>query len=136
MGKITTCYKGGMLFESKMGNHSLLIDVPAGMGGSDRGPTPPELLIASLGSCVAAFVADYCGRAGIDAQDMSVDVSFDKVEDPTRLVNIKVTVHLPHGDCGKRRQAVLKVAEQCPVHATISTLEGVDIVIEDQAGCE
>ena len=50
MAKITTYYKGDMLFESKLGTHSIIIDVPAGMGGTDRGPTPPELFIASLGS--------------------------------------------------------------------------------------
>ena len=57
MAKITTYYKGDMLFESKLGAHSVIIDVPAGMGGKDRGPTPPEIFIASLGSCVGAFVA-------------------------------------------------------------------------------
>ena len=32
MGKVTTYYKGDMLFESKLGNHSVLIDVPTGPG--------------------------------------------------------------------------------------------------------
>ena len=84
MGTVTTIYKGDMLFESKLGNHSLIIDVPASMGGSDRAPTPPEIFVASLGSCVAAFVASYCEKTGIDATDLSVDVTFDKVENPTR----------------------------------------------------
>jgi putative redox protein len=129
MGKVRTFYKGDMLFESKLGNHSVLIDVPSGMGGSDRGPTPPELFIASLGSCVGAFVANYCGNSGVDISDMTVDVTFDKVEDPTRLVNLKVDVNLPHGDCKKRQKAILRVAEHCPVHETIATLEGIEINI-------
>jgi len=127
MGKVTTYYRGNMLFESKLGNHSIVIDVPSGMGGSDRGPTPPELFIASLGSCVGAFVANYCGQAGIDTRDMSVDVTFDKVEDPTRLVNLRIGVNLPHGDCNKREKAILRVAEHCPVHETIATLKGIEI---------
>lgn len=126
MGKITTFYKGDMLFESKLGSHSLLIDVPAAMGGSNRAPTPPELFIASLGSCVGAFVAHYCNNAGIDTRDMSVDVSFDKVEDPTRLTNVKITVKMPHGACGRRKEALRRVAEHCPVHETINTIEGVE----------
>ncbi|MBK8047581.1 MAG: OsmC family protein [Anaerolineales bacterium] len=126
MGKITTFYKGDMLFESKLGNHSILIDVPANMGGSDRAPTPPELFVASLGSCVGAFVAHYCNNAGIDTRDMSVDVSFDKVEDPTRLTNVKITVKMPHGACGRRKEALRRVAEHCPVHETINTIEGVE----------
>ncbi len=132
MGKVTTYYKGDMLFESKLGNHSVLIDVPAGMGGSDRGPTPPELFIASLGSCVGAFVANYCGKSGVDTKDMTVDVTFDKVEDPTRLVNLKIEVNLPNGDCEKRQKAILRVAEHCPVHETIATLEGIEININGQ----
>lgn len=132
MGKVTTHYKGDMLFESKLGNHSVLIDVPAGMGGSDRGPTPPELFIASLGSCVGAFVANYCGKSGVDTKDMTVDVTFDKVEDPTRLVNLKIEVNLPNGDCAKRQKAILRVAEHCPVHETIATLEGIEININGQ----
>lgn len=129
MAQITTHYKGDMLFESKLGNHSVLVDVPPGMGGADRGPTPPELFIASLGTCVGAFVANYCGQAGIDAGDMSIDVAFDKVEDPTRLVNLRVKVNLPNGGCNGREKALRRVAEHCPVHETIATLEGIEFEI-------
>ncbi|NLF01371.1 MAG: OsmC family protein [Anaerolineales bacterium] len=135
MGKITTTYKGDMLFESKMGNHSVLVDVPASMGGSNRAATPPELFIASLGSCVGAFVVQYCNQKGISTQDMSVDVTFDKADDPTRLVNLKVTVNLPCGECAPRAKALLRVAQHCPVHETISTLEGIDIEIIGQDTC-
>jgi putative redox protein len=133
MAKITTYYKGDMLFESKLGNHRILIDVPAGMGGGDRGPTPPEVFIASLGSCVGAFVAKYCNHAGVDPQNMSVDVTYDKVEHPTRLVNLKVKVNLPNGKCkGGRKKALLRAAEHCPVHETISTLENIDFELVQQ----
>lgn len=132
MAKITTYYRDDMLFETKMGQHSLLIDVPASMGGHDRGPTPPEIFVASLGSCVAAFVAQYCGRAGVNLQDMTVDVTFDKAEEPTRLVNLKVKINLPKGYCEDRKQAILRVAQHCPVHETISTLGDIEIELVDE----
>jgi putative redox protein len=127
MAKITTHYKGDMLFGTKLGNHEVLIDVPPAMGGMDRGPTPPEFFVASLGSCVAALVANYCNQTGIDITDMTVDVTFDKVEDPTRLTNLKVQVNLPHGDVDGREKALLRVAERCPVHETMCRLDGVEI---------
>jgi uncharacterized OsmC-like protein len=133
MAKITTYYKGDMLFESKIGNHSISIDVPASMGGTDRGPTPPQIFVASLGSCIGAFVANYCNNAGIDITDMTVDVTFEKLEDPTRLANVKVDVNLPHGDIAHREKALLRVAGHCPVHETICTLEDVDIVMNGKA---
>lgn len=129
MSEITTYYKGDMLFESKLGNHTVLIDVPLGMKGQDRGPTPPELFVASLGSCIGAFVANYCEPKGVDCQDMTVDITFDKAEQPTRLVNLQVQVNLPNGDCQNREKAILRVAEHCPVHETIHTLDGIEIKI-------
>ena len=129
MPTISTAYKGDMLFETTLGNHTIQIDVPAAMGGADRGPTPPELFIASLGSCVGAFVANYCQQAGVDTRDLRVDVSFDKLSDPTRLANIAVKVTVPHGDCHGRERALLRVAEHCPVHETMVTLEGITIEV-------
>lgn len=131
MGKITTDYKGDMLFESHVGNHSMLIDVPASMGGKDRAPTPPEVFIASLGSCVGAFVANYCQQSGIDATGLSVDVTFDKADNPARLINITVSIMLPHAECKNRRLAMQRVAEHCPVHETIETVEGIEMKIFD-----
>ncbi len=136
MGTISTFFKGDMLFESVMGNHTLTIDVPPAMDGKDRGPTPPEVFIASLGSCVGAFVASYCADRGIDATDMRVDVSFDKAENPARLVNLQVTIIMPYAECKNRRQALQRVAEHCPVHETIETMEGVEMKIIDKTEME
>lgn len=136
MAKITTVYKGDMLFESKIGNHSVTIDVPEGMGGSDRGPMPPQLFVASLGSCIGAFVAQYCENNGIDDEGMAVEITFDKADDPTRLVNLRATVKLPKGDCSKRVKAIERVAQHCPVHSTISTMRGLEIEILGEGQCD
>jgi putative redox protein len=132
MPTITTTYQGDMVFETVLGRHRLLIDVPAGMGGKDRAPTPPELFVASLGSCVAAFVASYCQRVGLDRRELSVDVSYEKAEEPTRLVGLTVTVKLPHAACGDRQEAIRRVARHCPVHETIATLADVQFEIVDR----
>lgn len=133
MATISTSHKGDMLFETRLGRHNVLIDVPPSMGGTDRGPTPPEFFVASLGSCVAALVANYCNNTGLDATDLSVDVTFDKAEDPTRLTNVQVLIHLPHADVNGREKAILRVAERCPVHETICSLDSVKISMNGDA---
>jgi uncharacterized OsmC-like protein len=133
MPTITTDYRGDMSFTTDLGRHRLVIDVPDSMGGKGRGPTPPELFVASLGSCVAAYVAAYCERTGLDARDLAVDVSYAKAEDPTRLVDLTITVNLPHADCGAREVAIRRVAEHCPVHETIGTLSEVRFEVRDRA---
>jgi uncharacterized OsmC-like protein len=134
MPQIKTIHKGDMLFETAIGKHSLAIDVPASMGGSERGPTPPELFVASLGSCVGAFVANYCREAGIDASGLNVDVAYEKAEDPTRLTDVHVQVNIPHGDYKGREKAILRVAERCPVHETVCTLDEVETSLNGQSG--
>jgi hypothetical protein len=36
-------------------------------GGKGRHPTPPDYFVASLSSCIAAFVQQYCAQSKIDA---------------------------------------------------------------------
>ena len=134
MPTITTTYQGDMAFETVLGRHRLLIDVPAAMGGKDRAPTPPELFVASLGSCVAAFVASYCQRVGLDRRGLTVEVSYEKAAEPTRLVGLKVTIRLPHAVCGDRQEAIARVARHCPVHETMATLADVQFQILDRVG--
>jgi uncharacterized OsmC-like protein len=134
MATITTHHKGDMLFETKLGKHSLQVDVPASMGGSDRGPTPPEVFVASLGACVAALVANYCNKAKLDTEGLTVDVSYEKASDPTRLVGLKVNIDVPNADISGRENAIKRVADRCPVHQTICSLEGVDIEVSGQTG--
>lgn len=131
MPTITTVYKGDMLFETDIGQHKVLSDVPPTMGGKDRAPTPPQLFVASLGACIGAFVAAYCGSSGINPEELHVDVSFEVADHPIRLRDLKATVCLPQGSCRGRERAVQRAAEHCPVHSSIDLFDGLDIEIVD-----
>jgi putative redox protein len=134
MSKVASHYKGNMLFETRVGNHVVLSDVPANpvWGGKDRAPTPPDYFIVSISSCVAAFVVQYCERTGINVQDMSVEVTYEKADKPVYLKNIVATVKLPQAELGERLDALKKVCEHCTVHETINQLDEVSIKIEDK----
>ena len=47
----------------------------------------------------------------------------------TRLINLKVRATLPHGEWVDRQAALYRVAEHCPVHETITTVQGIDFEI-------
>jgi len=124
MAKITTRHRGDLHFETELGEHVITTDVR-----KNQGPKPPEIFVASLGACVGVLVADYCERAGIDADDLRVDVDYEWASDPSRLSDIKVTINLPNAELNGRARAIKRVAERCPVHQTIRTLDGADIEI-------
>ena len=111
-------YKDGKKFIASCRNHEVIIDQPLDNGGKDEGPTPPELFIASLGSCIGVYVLAYCKNAGIKTEGMAINVSWQKAKNPDRIGEIKVDVKLPE-DVGKRKAALLKVAEHCLIHNTI-----------------
>jgi uncharacterized OsmC-like protein len=127
MSKISAHLKSDSLFETQLGDHVLTTD-PDGV----EGPSPPEVLVASLGACVGILVADYCERTGIDTEGLSVDVEYDKASNPYRLAEFRVDINLPNGEIDGRTRAIARVAEHCPVHQTMCTLEGAEIRVNGQ----
>jgi len=131
MGKVISYHKGDMLFEHKSGKHTILNDVPATpeWGGQDRAPTPPEYLVMSLSSCIAAFLVKYAKQVNINTEEMSVEVDFEKSEKPVYLKNLKVLINLPNADIGKHEKALKRVCEHCVVHETLTHIDHIDIKI-------
>ncbi len=126
---IRTSHRGNMLFETQLGTHTVLADVPDYMGGCDRAPLPTQLFVTSLSSCICAMVAQYCEKNGIDTTGLAVEVSYERATGPTRLTDLKVTVKLPQGDYGDRFRAIEQVAMHCPVQETIRALGEINIEI-------
>jgi len=124
MARIRTRHSGDLRFETELGDHVLVTDVR-----NNKGPKPPEIFVASLGACVGVLVADYCERVGIDAEGLAVDVDYEWASDPSRISDIKVTIDLPNAELNGRARAIKRVAEHCPVHQTICTLDGAAIEV-------
>ena len=131
MPEITVKHVGDMAFETQIGNHKLIIDIPPENSGKDRGPTPPQLFIASLSSCIAVFATSYCNNADINTEGLSVTLSFDKLTEPSRLGNLKAVIRIPKGDVGKRKKAVIHASEHCLIHETIRTSPETEITLEE-----
>lgn len=132
MPSFTTTYNGNMHFSTQLGAHVVDADAPLSMGGADRDATPPQLMVAALGSCSALFAVQYCSQAGIDSTGLTVSVEFEVLEKPTRFTDFRITLDLPNASCGARRKALQRALEQCPVHMTMEAFDGSEIVIRDR----
>ena len=120
MEEIRIKYEKGREFTAFAGNHKITIDQPLDNGGEDRGPTPTELFLSSLGSCIGVYVQGFCKRGGVPCEGMELRVGFEKAEDPYRISKIAVDVTLPEKVTEERKKAILKVAEHCLIHNTIA----------------
>jgi putative redox protein len=113
--------------------HRLLVDQPVDEGGDDRGMTPVELLIASLGSCIGHFAARFCDRHHLPADGLRVTMAWDYEERPHRVGRMTAHVHLPPSVAAAlepaMRDRLQKVLEGCTVHNSIAITPKIDIRI-------
>jgi putative redox protein len=98
--------------------HRVTADEPREHGGDDSGPSPQELLAASLASCTAITMEMYAQRKGWDVGDVSVDVHYEPAQrgSPTRFT---MTVAMPKELPEDQRERLMQIAAKCPVHRAL-----------------
>jgi ribosomal protein S12 methylthiotransferase accessory factor len=130
---ITVTWDGGLHFTADIRGHKLAVDQPPQGGGQDAAPMPLELVPAALGTCVALFVQQFLVTRGLDATGMQVQVYTASASDPHRIGQFEVTVAVPNGIPEKYRAALLRVAESCTVHHTLTHKPDISVEILEPA---
>lgn len=67
----------GFRSEVKLREHRLTVDEPRGIGGSDQGPTPIELVLAALGACQEITYRAFATALGVPLHGVSAVVEGD-----------------------------------------------------------
>jgi putative redox protein len=113
-------YLDGEAYEIAVRGHRIVVDQPQDAGGADTAPTPTELFVASLASCVAFYAGRYLARHGYDRTGLTVSAAYELATDrPARvravIISVKVPAELPES----RRPALEAVVRHCTVHNTL-----------------
>lgn len=118
----------GFALEIRSGNHRLSADEPIGLGGTDTGPSPYDLLLAALGSCTSITLRMYADRKGWLLQGVTVRLRHSKIhakdcaECETRVGKvdqIERQIELVGPLDEEQRRRLLEIANVCPVHRTL-----------------
>jgi putative redox protein len=99
-------------------DHHLAVDEPVEAGGDDDGPSPQELLAASLASCTAITMEMYAKRKGWDIAGIEVDCRYTPAERgcPTRF---ELVTRMPAHLSEEQVERLTVIAAKCPVHRTL-----------------
>ena len=118
MKKATATRQSGYRHTVRIRQHELICDEPAEKGGTDEGPSPQELLAASLSTCVAITIEMYAERKGWDVGATEVECSFAPSERgaPTRF---ELILRLPDHLTDEQVDRLKVIAAKCPVHRTL-----------------
>ncbi len=120
-------YRGNVQFEITARGHSLQSDQPVAMGGHDQGMTPPELFLASLGSCAGYYAAAYLRKKGLDAQGTVIRVTAEKAGPPARLDRFIIEVSVPAELSETTLAGLDDSVHRCLIHNTLISPPSIEI---------
>ena len=115
--------------------HTLVADEPAGLGGTDAGPTPYDYLTAALGACTAMTIQLYAARRGWPLEDVIVRLRHSRVHEndcencerhDVGIDQIERDIELSGTLTAEQHIGLLRIADRCPVGQTLA--RGVRVV--------
>ena len=123
---VTEAGSGTYTRQITLGHHRLVADEPRPIG-DDAGPTPYDLLLASLGACTSMTVRMYADRKSWPLDRVRVTLQHSRIHaedcaecETTKgwIDHIDLDVELAGDLDDTQRQRLLQIAERCPVHQT------------------
>src|SRR5271157_5703324 len=131
--EVTVEHLGAVQFEIKARQHTIVSDQPPENGGHDEGMTPPELLLAALGSCAAFYAAQYLRKHKLASEGTHVRITAEKLKDPARLDNFHIAIEAPAALTAQHRAGVENAVHHCLIHNTLLQPPKIEIEITHSA---
>lgn len=100
-------------------SHTIVCDQPAENGGTDEGMTPPEFLLASLGSCAAFYAVQYLKTRNLEHHGVEVSVTAEKLKQPSRIGDFQIRVTCPYPLTEEQTEGIMRSVHHCLVHNTL-----------------
>ena len=109
--------KAGVFQEMEARQHRLTADEPENNHGTDKGPAPYELLLASLAACSSATLRMYADRKGWQLGTITADLRFKR--DPEGNESIERTISFSETLSEEQMARIRDIIEKTPVTKTL-----------------
>ena len=119
---------GAFAVSIQAGRHTLVGDEPKSVGGDDAGPSPYELLLASLGECTVMTLRMYARQKQWPLENAHVTLTHSKVHAADcadcetkdgKVDRIDRVIELIGPLDEAQRARMMEIADRCPVHRTL-----------------
>jgi len=86
----------------------------------DRGPSPLDVLAATVGACAHYFAAAFLQARKLPTESLRVEVDAEKVREPSpRFGKLSIHVVLPVGVPEQYLPQIERVVRNCPAYGTL-----------------
>src|SRR3712207_1929305 len=111
-------HRSGYTHDVVVREHQLTTDEPEEQGGADLGPSPQELLAASLAACTAITMKMYAKRKSWNVDGLEVDVNYTPAE-RGNVTRFELVMRMPAHLEREQVKRLCQIAAKCPVHRTL-----------------
>lgn len=120
---VNTEFKGGMTFESSIGNHKIIIDSSEENGGNNNGPSPKPLLLSSLAGCTGMDIVSLLKKMRVKYDYFNIlTEGLTADEHPKKYLEISVIYQLKGNDINYEsvlKAVMLSKDKYCGVAASL-----------------
>jgi len=115
-----------------VGRHELLFDQPPSVpGGEDRGPSPLDVMVASVAACAHYFAAAYLHGRGLSTDGLTVEVDAEKERVPvSRIGRLSMKVRVPVGLDERQVAGIERAIKSCPAYGTLLHPPSLEVAVD------
>jgi putative redox protein len=117
MASVHAASTAGFTQQIRARSHEIVADEPEDHGGTDRGFSPYDLLLASLAACTSITLRMYADRKGWDLGRIEVDARFQRGDDGTETITREV--RLGAALSPEQQARLAEICEKTPVTKTL-----------------
>ena len=118
--KIEVSFPGGVAVDATVRTHVIHTDQPAPAGG-DSGPSPFDLFLASIATCMGFYALRFCQERSIPTEGLGVSLEPARATTGGPVTTIDVVVQLPHDFPPKYADALKRAVDHCAVKRHMMT---------------
>ena len=109
-------------FKARAGNHEMILDTAAEIGGNDQGFRPMELMLISLAGCSAIDIVHILNKGKHAIRSYTATVEAERSDELTRIfstIDMIITVDTDAPDTVLERAVKLTREKYCSVYAVL-----------------
>lgn len=108
--------------------HTVIADELVQDGGTDEAPTPMEILIGTIGACVAVTTRAYAQRKNWPLEGVTVEVEMERFKrddypaytgEAPYINEVREHIEFEGPLTIEQKARLLAIAKKCPVHLTL-----------------
>ena len=130
--EITVKHLGDVQFLASTRGHTVVCDQPIENGGYDEGMSPPEFLLAALGTCAGYYAVQFLKARSLACPDLEIKVTAEKATQPARLSTFRIEVFAPTLD-PSLEPGLWHAVEKCLIHNTLLHTPSIEIAVHSAA---